>query len=128
MACAIAPSTIGRGSPDSTGGRSHSTSARRSSPRPSSREVSRIAALAVRAAQASYTASRPSPRRRWARVTTAVAASVRVTVREAQGEVGRHVVRSGGERGLEAPGLGVAGDGQPRVGEEQGERGHQNIE
>ena len=47
---------------------------------------------------------------------------------EAQGEVRRYVDGSGGERGLEAPGLGVAGDGQSRVGEEQGEGAHQNIE
>ena len=125
---AIAASTMGRGSPDSSGGRSHSASARRSNPRPSSREVSRIAALAVRAAHASYTASRPSPRRRCARVTTAVAASVRVDGGQPQGHVRRYVDRAGGQRGLEAPGLGVAGDGQPRVGEEQGERAHQNIE
>ena len=38
------------------------------------------AALAARAAHASTTASRPSPRRRCASVTTSVAASVRVTV------------------------------------------------
>ena len=66
VAAATAPSTIGRGGPGqlaaiATGGVPAAAAPR---PAPATSRASR--ALAVRAAQASYTASRPSPRRRCA--------------------------------------------------------------